>query len=79
MAVAPTLNRDQQNFMIAECGKLMTAGKAAIDGLFVIDPVTVKSAHDFLLKYDVIKKPVDLQAAFVPSFLDSIPLAERKV
>ena len=78
LAVAPTLNHDQQDFMIAECGKLMTAGKAATDGLFTIDAAAVKSAHDFLLKYDVIKKPVDLQAAFLPGFLDSVPVADRK-
>ena len=78
MAVAPTLNRDQQDFMIAECGKLMTAGAAATEGLFTIDPAAVKSAHDFLLKYGVLKKPVDLQAAFLPAFLQAVPLADRK-
>lgn len=78
MAVAPTLNRDQQEFMLAECGKLMTAGKAATEGLFCIDPAAVKNAHDFLLKYEVIKKPVDLQTAFLPAFLDAIPVADRK-
>ena len=78
MAVAPTLNRDQQDFMLAECGKLMTAGKAATDGLLTIDAAAVTSAPDFLLKYDVIKKPVDLQAAFLPGFLDSVPLVDRK-
>ncbi len=62
MAAAPTLNREHQDFMIAECGKLMTAGKAAEGGLFSIDPAAVKSAHDFLLKYEVIKKPVDRKA-----------------
>ena len=77
MAVAPTLNREQQDFMIAECGKLMTAGKAATEGLFTIDADAVKSAHDFLLRYEVIKKPVDLQTAFLPGFLHAIPLADR--
>lgn len=77
MAVAPTLNCEQQDFMIAECGKLMTAGKAATEGLFTIDADAVKSAHDFLLRYEVIKKPVDLQTAFLPGFLHAIPLADR--
>ncbi len=37
----------------------------------------MKSAHDFLLKYEVIKKPVDLAAAYDRSFLDAIPVADR--
>ena len=47
------------------------------NGLFAIDPKAVVKAHDFLLKYKVISKPVDLNTAFNASFLNSIPLADR--
>ena len=77
MAVAPTLDRAAQDFMLTEAGKLMVAGQGVKDGLLWINQDAVKSAHDFLLKYEVIKKPVDLQAAYNRSFLDAIPVAER--
>lgn len=78
MAVAPTLNREHQDFMMVECAKLMTAGAAAEQGLFWIDDAAIRSAHDFLLKYEVIKKPVDLAAAYNRSFLDGIAVADRR-
>jgi len=77
MAVAPTLDRAAQEFMLTEAGKLMVAGQASQDGLLWINKDAVKSAHDFLLKYEVIKKPVDLAAAYDRSFLDAIPVADR--
>lgn len=77
MAVAPTLDRAAQEFMLTEAGKLMVAGQASTDGLLWINQDAVKSAHDFLLKYEVIKKPVDLAAAYDRSFLDAIPVADR--
>jgi len=77
MAVAPTLDRAQQEFMLDEVKHLMTAGKAAQNGLFWIDPDAVKAAHDFLLKYGVISKPLDLAAAYDASFIESMPVAER--
>ncbi len=77
MVVAPTLDRAAQEFMLAEAGKLMVAGEGSKDGLFWINRDAVKQAHDFLLKYEVLKKPVDLAAAYDRSFLDAIPLADR--
>ncbi len=77
MAIAPTLDRAAQEYMLTEAGKLMVAGQAGKDGLFWIDDAAVKSAHDFLLKYEVLKKPVDLAAAYNRSFLDAIPVADR--
>lgn len=77
MAAAPTLNREHQDFMLTEAGKLMTAGSAAKEGLFWIDNAAIKSAHDFLLQHEVIKKPVDLAAAYDRSFLEAIPAADR--
>jgi NitT/TauT family transport system substrate-binding protein len=76
MAVAPTLDRAHQEFMLAEIKVLMTAGQ---NGLFAIDPAAVKSAHDVMAAYKVIQNPVDLKAAFDPSFLESIPPADRRL
>ncbi len=77
MAVAPTLDRPQQEFMLTEVKRLMTAGKAAQSGLFWIDPDAVKTAHDFFLKYGVISKPLDLAVAYDASFIGSVPVTER--
>jgi NitT/TauT family transport system substrate-binding protein len=77
MAAAPTLDRAQQEFMLAEIKRLMLAGNAAKNGMYWIDPASIKTAHDFFLKYGVISKPVDIAAAYDSSFLESIPLAER--
>ena len=40
--------------------------------------VAIKTAHDFFLKYSVISKPVDLAAAYNASFIESIPLSDRR-
>ena len=77
MAVAPTLDRSQQEFMLTEVKRLMTAGKAAQNGLFWIDPDAVKTAHDFFLKYGVLSKPLDLAVAYDARFIESVPPAER--
>lgn len=77
MKIAPTLERAHQEAMLSEAIRLMKAGDAGKNGLFAIDPKAVQKAHDFLLKYKVISKPVDLAKAFDNKFLDSIPLAER--
>lgn len=77
MAVAPTLNRAHQEFMLEEAGKLMVAGAAAREGLFWIDRPVIQAAHDFLLRNEVIKSPVNLDAAYNPRFLQAIPAADR--
>jgi NitT/TauT family transport system substrate-binding protein len=79
MAVAPTLDRAHQEFMLTEVKRLMSAGGAAQGGLFSIDTSAVKTAHDFFLKYGVISKPLDLAAAYNASFVDSVPVADRKL
>jgi len=61
-----------------EVKRLMTAGKATEKGLFWIDSDAIKTAHDFFLKYGVISKPVDLAAAYDASFIESVPVADRK-
>jgi NitT/TauT family transport system substrate-binding protein len=78
MAIAPTLNRAQQEFMLTEVKRLMTAGKATDDGLFWIDADAIKTAHDFFLKYGVISKPLDLVAAYDSRFIESLPLPDRR-
>lgn len=77
MSVAPTLNRPHQEFMMEEAGKLMVAGGAAQNGLFWIDRPVIQAAHDFFLRHEVIKTPLDLAAAYNSSFLEAIPLADR--
>lgn len=79
MKVSPTLDRAQQEFMLKEVKVLMTAGKAANDGLFAIDKDAVGSANNLLAEYGVISKPVDLDAAFNASFIESIPAEERRL
>ncbi|GHC82702.1 ABC transporter substrate-binding protein [Pseudorhodoferax aquiterrae] len=78
MKVAPTLNRAQQESMLTEAYKLMTAGKGKTEGLFTIDPTALKSAHDFLLANKVLTKPVDVAVAFDDSFLKSLTAEQRK-
>lgn len=77
MAAAPTLDRAQQEFMLTEVKRLMTAGAAAKNGMFWIDADAVKTAHDFFLKYGVISKQLDLAAAYDASFIQSVPLTDR--
>lgn len=79
MAVAPTLDRAQQEFMLTEVEKLMVAGKAKENGLFWIDTDAVKSAQQLFLDAKVIAKPVDLATTFDASFLTAIPVADRKL
>jgi NitT/TauT family transport system substrate-binding protein len=78
MAIAPTLDRAQQEFMLTEIKRLMVAGKATQNGLFSIDADAIRTAHDFFLKYGVISKPLDLAVAYDASFIDSIPVADRR-
>lgn len=78
MAAAPTLDRPAQDFMLGEIKRLMLAGKAGDEGLFWIDPAAVKTAHDFMVQYGVIAKPVDLKATFDASFIGAIAQADRK-
>lgn len=79
MKISPTLDRAQQEFMLKEVKTLMTAGKASMDGLFSIDMDAVGSANKLLADYGVISKPVDLDAAFNASFIESIPAEERRL
>lgn len=78
MAIAPTLDRAHQEFQLTEAKKLMVAGKVPEKGLFWIDMDSVKITQDLFLNAKVISKPVDLGATFNTSFLEAIPLANRK-
>ena len=79
MSLAPTLNRAQQEFMLSEVKTLMTAGKAAEEGLFTIDADAVGSANNLLAEYKVISNPVDLETTFDDSFLKNIPVEDRRL
>ena len=77
MKIAPTIDRAHQEAMLPECLRLMKAGAAAQHGLFAIDPVAVKKAHDFFVAQKVLAAPIDLAAAYQGKYLEAIPLAER--
>ncbi|GJD50576.1 Riboflavin-binding protein RibY [Methylobacterium crusticola] len=79
MAVAPTLDRAQQDFMLAEVKRLMTAGAARDHGLFAIDRAALAKVHDLLLQAKVIAKPVDIDAAYAPAFIDALASADRQL
>ena len=75
MKIQPTLDRAHQTAMLPEAARLMKAGAAATQGLFVIDPVAIKKAHDFFVEQRVLQAPIDLAAAYRPELLQAIPLA----
>ncbi|MFE1599321.1 ABC transporter substrate-binding protein [Methylobacterium sp. ID0610] len=79
MAIAPTLDRAHQDFMLTEVKRLMTAGAAKEKGLFAIDPDAIAKAHDLLLQAKVIAKPVDLKAAFDARIIDGLAAADRQL
>ena len=79
IAAAPTLDRAHQEYMLGEVKRLMTAGKAAQEGLFWIDADAIKTTHDFFLQYKVLSKPLDLKAAYDSSFISALPAADRKL
>ena len=56
----------------------MDAGDAKMHGLLWIDMPRIQRTEEFLLKYGALSKPVDVQAAFKPAFLESIPEKERQ-
>ncbi len=78
MKAAPTLDRAHQEFQLAEAAKLMTAGTVKQNGLFWIDMDAVKITQQLFLDAKVISKPVDLDATFNRSFLEAIPVADRR-
>lgn len=77
MKIQPTLDRAHQTAMLPEAARLMKAGAAATQGLFAIDPVAIRKAHDFFVEQRVLAAPIDLAAGFRPEYLEAIPLAER--
>lgn len=77
MKIAPTLERAHQEKALKEAMRLMQAGNAKTQGLFVMDMPVIQKEQDILLKAKVIENPVDLAQAFDSSFLQSIPLAKR--
>ena len=79
MGVAPTLDRAHQEYMLTEIKRLMTAGKVGDSGLFWIDRAAIKTTHDFFIEYKVLTKPLDLEAAYDPSFLEAMSIADRKL
>ncbi|RWR29889.1 ABC transporter substrate-binding protein [Sinirhodobacter populi] len=77
MKEAPTLDRAHQEFMLDEIEKIMLAGPAKTKGLFAVDMDAIGKAHQILVDYEVLKEPIDLNKAFVATYVDAIPVAER--
>jgi NitT/TauT family transport system substrate-binding protein len=79
MKAAPGLERPHQEGMLAEIGKLMVAGKAATEGMGVVDPAALAFVNTFLVDNKVLKAPVDLTKAVDTRFWDKVPLADKKL
>jgi len=77
LKVAPTLDRATERASLDVILKLMAAGSASKHGLLWIDMSRVKGTAEFLLKYGALTKPVDVEAAFKPEFLEAIPEKDR--
>jgi NitT/TauT family transport system substrate-binding protein len=68
---APSLARPHQEAMIEMIHKVMLPKGAPM--MLAIEYDALKKQHDILLKAGVLKKPVDLKAAFDDSFLKASP------
>jgi NitT/TauT family transport system substrate-binding protein len=79
MKIAPTLERPHQEKALKEALRLMTSGQEPKEGVFYQDMAVFRKEHDLLLKAKVMEQPVDLAKAFDSSFLNSIPVAERRL
>ena len=79
MKAVPGLERPHQEAMLDEIAKLMLDGKAATEGLGVIDPAALATVNKMLAEYKVLKAPVDLAKAVDTSFWTKVPLADKKL
>lgn len=79
MKADPGMDRKHQEAMIEAIQDVMVYGKGASDGLLAIDFDSLQKQHDILLANGVMKAPVDLKAAFDPSFWDKVPAEDKKL
>jgi NitT/TauT family transport system substrate-binding protein len=79
MAAGAGLERKHQELMLDEIQRVMTAKLGGSEGLGAIDMKAVSDVQDSLVKFEALKKPVDLKAAFDSSFWAKVPTADKKL
>lgn len=79
MAAGSGLDRKHQELMLDEIQRIMTAKLGSAEGLGAIDMKAIGDVQDSLLKFEALKKPVDLKAAFDASFWAKVPAADKKL
>jgi NitT/TauT family transport system substrate-binding protein len=79
MAAGSGLERKHQELMLDEIQRVMSAKLGTSEGLGAIDMAAVTAVHDSLIKFEALKKPVDLKAAFDPSFWAKVPASDKKL
>lgn len=79
MAAGSGLDRKHQELMLDEIQRLMVAKLGGSEGLGAIDMKAVSDVQDSLVKFEALKKPVDLKAAFDASFWAKVPAADKKL
>jgi len=79
MAAGTGLERKHQELMLDEIERLMVAKLGKTEGLGAIDLVSIGKVQDDLIKFEAMKAPVDLAAAFDTSFWEKVPDADKKM
>ena len=79
LAAGSGLERKHQELMLDEIERVMTAKTGTSQGLGYIDMPSIKAVQDSLLEFKALKSPVDLKAAFDPSFWDKVPAEDKKL
>jgi NitT/TauT family transport system substrate-binding protein len=79
MAAGQGLARKHQELMLDEIEKLMLAHAGSTAGLGVIDMASITAVQNSLVQFKALKTPVDLNAAFDPSFWAKVPDADKKL
>ncbi|MEZ5811039.1 MAG: ABC transporter substrate-binding protein [Rhizobiaceae bacterium] len=73
------LDRKHQELMLDEIERLIVDGNAGKAGIGGIDMDVTKAVQDNLLRFDALKAPVDLDAAFTNRFWDQVPADDKKL
>jgi NitT/TauT family transport system substrate-binding protein len=79
MAAGSGLERKHQELMLDEIERVMTAKLGGTEGLGAIDMKAIADVQDSLLKFEALKKPIDLKAAFDTSFWSKVPATDKKL
>ena len=78
LAAGSGLERKHQELMLDEIERVMTAKTGTSQGLGYIDMPSITAVHDSLVAFKALKAPVDLKAAFDPTFWNSVPAEDKK-